>query len=210
MTPRAAALRAGPRYSYLGAASRGGAFAMLQQQPSELPDDRALARQAQAGVRAAFDDLVRRYQKKVYRIAFGILRSTHDADDAVQEVFIRAYRYLPSFDLARSFEGWLMGIAMNQARTLRSRRRTPSGDTARMAVVGKPAPDSETHAAVLQALGALPEKQREAMLLHFNTDLTTQEIGEILGCSRGAAGVHLHRARMALRKALGPALPSTS
>ena len=176
----------------------------MLQPPAELPDDRALARQAQTGSRPSFDELVRRYQKKVYRIAFGILRSTHDADDAVQEVFIRAYRYLPSFDLGRSFESWLMGIAMNQARTLRSRRRTPSGDTARLTTVDKAAPDVEAHAAVLQAISALPEKQREAMLLYLNTELTTQDIGEILGCSRGAAGVHLHRARAALRKALGP------
>ena len=199
MTTRVAALRAGARYS---------SFEMLQQ-PSELPDDAALARQAQGGSRAAFDELVRRFQKKVYRVAFGILRSPHDADDAVQEVFIRAFRYLPSFDLARSFEGWIMGIALNQARTLRSRRRSPSGETARIAAPGKAAPDSETRLAALQAIAALPEKQREAMLLSLNTDLTTQEIGEILGCSRGAAGVHLHRARAALRKALGPVLPST-
>ena len=183
----------------------------MLQPPAELPDDRALARHAQSGDRRSFDELVRRYQKKVYRIAFGILRSTHDADDAVQEVFLRAYRYLPSFDLGRSFEGWLMGIAMNQARTLRGRRRSPTGDTARIALPGKPAPDPEMHSAALQAVSALPEKQREAMLLHLNTDLTTEEIGDILGCSKGAAGVHLHRARAALRKALGPwsVLPSS-
>jgi len=182
----------------------------MLEQPAEVPDDRALARQAQSGGRGAFDELVRRYQKKVYRIAFGILRSTHDADDAVQEVFIRAYRYLPSFDLARSFESWLMGIAMNQARTLRSRRRSTAGDTARIAVAGKPVPDSEIQIAATQAVSALPDKQREAMLLYLNTELTTQEIAEILGCSRGAAGVHLHRARATLRKALGPVLPSTN
>lgn len=183
----------------------------MVQPPAELPDDVALARLARSGDRAAFDELVRRYQKKVYRIAFGVLRSTHDADDAVQDVFLRAYRYLPSFEASRSFESWLMGIAMNQARTLRGRRRAPPGETARIALPGKPAPDSEMHAAALQAVSALPEKQREAMLLYLNTELTTHEIGEILGCSRGAAGVHLHRARAALRKALGPwsVLPST-
>jgi RNA polymerase sigma-70 factor, ECF subfamily len=179
--------------------------------PASADDDRSLARQAQSGGRAAFDELVRRYQKKVYRLAFGILRSTHDADDAVQEVFIRAYRYLPSLDPSRSFEGWLMGIAMNQARTIRGRRRVQPSETADVAVREKPARDAEMHTAALQAVSALPEKQREAMLLHLNTELTTQEIGEILGCSRGAAGVHLHRARATLRKALGPwlVLPST-
>lgn len=198
MTPRVAALRVSWGYSY-------------DDMLASADDDRSLARQAQTGSRAAFDELVRRYQKKVYRLAFGILRSTHDADDAVQEVFIRAYRYLPSLDPARSFEGWLMGIAMNQARTIRSRRRVPVEDTARIAVSEKPARDAEMHTAALQAVSALPEKQREAMLLHLNTELTTQEIGEILGCSRGAAGVHLHRARAALRKALGPwlVLPTT-
>ncbi len=183
----------------------------MLQRPSETPDDRAIARQAQSGSHAAFDDLVQRYQKKVYAVAFGILRSSHDAEDAVQEVFIRAYRYLPSFDLNRSFEGWLMGIAINQARTLRSRRRAPSGTPTGPAAPGPSAPDAEMHSAILQAVSALPEKQREAMLLSLNTDLSTVEIGEILGCTKGAAGVHLHRARAALRKALGPwlVLPST-
>ena len=104
-----------------------------------------------------------------------------------------------------------MGIAMNQARTIRSRRRVPTEATARIAVPEKPARDAEMHTAALQAVSSLPDKQREAMLLYLNTELTTQEIGEILGCSRGAAGVHLHRARATLRKALGPwlALPST-
>lgn len=195
MTARLAPMRASARYSY----------------EDMLEDDSTLAREARSGDRAAFDELVRRYQKKVYRIAFGILRSTHDADDAVQDVFIRAYRYLPSLDLRRSFEGWLMGIAMNQARTLRSRRRVSAGEPARLAAAEKPAGDAEMHGAALQAVSALPEKQREAMLLYLNTELTTQEIGEILGCSKGAAGVHLHRARAALRKALGPwlVLPST-
>lgn len=179
----------------------------MLQPPAEPADDRAVARQAQSGNRSAFDELVRRYQKKVYRIAFGILRSSHDADDAVQEVFLRAYRYLPSFDPSRSFEGWIMSIAMNQARSLRGRRRGASGEAARLAPAGKPATaDPEMQTAVLQAVSALPDQQREAMLLHLNTELTTQEIGEILGCSRGAAGVHLHRARAALRKALGSAL----
>jgi RNA polymerase sigma-70 factor (ECF subfamily) len=184
----------------------------MLQPPSEPADDRETARLAQSGNRAAFDDLVQRYQKQVYRIAFGILRSTHDAEDAVQEVFIRAYRFLPSFDLERSFEGWLMGIALNQSRSLRSRRRAPSGDTGRVPVPGRAPQDGEMQAAVLQAISALPEKQREAMLLSLNTELTTQEIGELLGCSKGAAGVHLHRARAALRKTLGPwlVLPSSS
>ena len=198
MTPRVAALRVCWGYSY-------------DDMPAPADDDRSLARQAQSGSRAAFDELIRRYQKKVYRVAFGILRSTHDADDAVQEVFIRAYRYLPSLDPSRSFEGWLMGIAMNQARTIRSRRRVPTEAAARIAVPEKPARDAEMHTAALQAVSSLPDKQREAMLLYLNTDLTTQEIGEILGCSRGAAGVHLHRARATLRKALGPwlVLPSS-
>src|SRR5262245_51221986 len=149
MTPRVAALHVSWGYSY-------------DDMLASADDDRSLARQAQAGAGAAFDELVRRYQRKVYRVAFGILRSTHDADDAVQEAFIRAYRYLPSLDPARSFEGWLMGIAVNQARTLRSRRRVVTGDTARVVVSDKAPQDGETHTAALQAVAALPEKQREA------------------------------------------------
>ena len=88
------------------------------------PDDLALVRRTLAGDREAFDPLVRRHQKSVYAVVYGILRSASDAEDAAQDVFLRAYRYLPSYDSSRSFEGWLMAIAVNQARGLRSSRRT--------------------------------------------------------------------------------------
>ena len=184
---------------------------------SESPEDpRSLVRQVLAGERDAFDRLVLQYQKKVYRVAFGVLRSVHDAEDAVQEIFLRTYRYLYSYDPGRSFEGWLMGIALKHSRTFLSRRRSgavtldPARDSIlespknpRVATVEKSVQDREMQTAALQAVVALPEKQREALLLYLNTDLTTLEIAEILGCSRGTAGVHLHRARATLRRLLG-------
>jgi RNA polymerase sigma-70 factor (ECF subfamily) len=169
------------------------------------PDDVALARRTLAGDRAAFDDLVRRHQKSVYGIAYGILRSASDAEDAAQDVFLRAFRYLPSFDPSRSFEGWLMAIAVNQARGLRSSRR---GETARVdptsfAAGRPPEGNPELREAALRAIDGLPERQRDAMLLFLNSELTLDQIGDALGCSKGTVGAHLHRARAALKKALG-------
>ena len=170
-------------------------------------EDSVLVRRTLAGDREAFDPLTRRHQKSVYRIVYGILRSASDAEDAVQEVFLRAYRYLASFDLSRSFEGWLMTIAVNQARGLRrSRQETPTRSFPRADLLSAPPPaesNPDLRAAALQAVDGLPDRQRDAMLLFLNSDLTLSEIGDALGCSKGAVGAHLHRARAALRKALG-------
>lgn len=176
-----------------------------------VPDDPELVRRTLAGDRAAFDALVRRYQKNVYRIAQGVLRSASDAEDAVQEVFLRVYRYLPSFDPTRSFEGWLMAIAVNQARGLRQSRRgqaaslDPTGPAYAQSAAPRPSEPAhrEIQEAALEALAGLPDRQRDAMLLFLNTDLTLDEIGAALGCSKGTVGAHLHRARIALRRALG-------
>lgn len=173
-------------------------------------DDSELVRRTLAGDRAAFDALVRRHQRNVYRIAHGILRSASDAEDAVQEVFLRAFRYLPSFDPDRSFEGWLMAIAVNQARGLRQGRRGEAHlDPTSPAYAQSAAPRTpeqghrEIQEAAFEALAGLPDRQRDAMLLFLNTELTLEEIGASLGCSKATVGVHLHRARIALRRALG-------
>jgi len=171
-------------------------------------DDLVLVRRTLAGDREAFDPLVRRHQRSVYAVVHGILRSASDAEDAAQEVFLRAYRYLPSFDAARSFEGWLMAIAVNQARGLRRARRgeASSVDPASLADSTARIPAASNAGLredALRAIDALPERQRDAMLLFLNTDLTLDQIGDALGCSKGTVGAHLHRARAALKKALG-------
>ena len=169
------------------------------------PDDLALVRRTLAGDRGAFDPLVRRHQKSVYAVVYGILRSASDAEDAAQEVFLRAYRYLPSYDSSRSFEGWLMAIAVNQARGLRSSRRGEAARVDPTSLAAGRAPEGipVLREAALRAIDGLPERQRDAMLLFLNSELTLDQIGDALGCSKGTVGAHLHRARAALKKALG-------
>jgi RNA polymerase sigma-70 factor (ECF subfamily) len=96
-----------------------------------------------------------------------------------------------------------MAIAMNQARGLRRSRRPEAPlDPAALPAVEKPS-NAEIRDAAARAIDALPERQRDAMLLFLNTDLTLDQIGDALGCSKGAVGAHLHRARATLKKALG-------
>ncbi|HEX7899829.1 MAG TPA: sigma-70 family RNA polymerase sigma factor [Planctomycetota bacterium] len=167
-------------------------------------EDLALVRRTLAGDRQAFDPLVRRHQKSVYAVVYGILRSASDAEDATQDVFLRAFRYLPSYDPSRSFEGWLMAIAVNQARGLRqSRRGEARVDPSSLAAGRAPEGNPELREAALRAIDGLPERQRDAMLLFLNSELTLDQIGDALGCSKGTVGAHLHRARAALKKALG-------
>jgi RNA polymerase sigma-70 factor (ECF subfamily) len=166
-------------------------------------DDLALVRRTLGGGREAFDALVRRHQRSVYAVVRGILRSDPDAEDATQDVFLRAFRYLPSYDPSRSFEGWLMAIAVNQARSARRTRRSEAPlDPAALPAVERPS-NPEIRDAAARAIDALPERQRDAMLLFLNTELTLDQIADALGCSKGAVGAHLHRARATLKKALG-------
>ena len=99
-----------------------------------------------------------------------------------------------------------MAIALNQARGLRRDRRDQATSSLVSDVRGaERAEDAnrDLREAALRAIAGLPDRQREAMLLFLNTDRTLNEIGDALGCSKGAVGAHLHRARATLRKVLG-------
>ena len=98
-----------------------------------------------------------------------------------------------------------MAIALNQARGLRRTRRdeAASVDPTSFAAESAPEGNPDLREAALRAIAGLPDRQRDAMLLFLNTDRTLNEIADVLGCSKGAVGAHLHRARAALRRALG-------
>jgi len=89
-------------------------------------DEAALVRCAQTGDAKAFAEIVRRYQRAIYRLAYGLTRSSSDADDLAQETFLRAYQALGRFRVGEPMYPWLARIATNQAFSLfRSRRRKP-------------------------------------------------------------------------------------
>ncbi len=182
-------------------------------------DERDVAR-FQAGNAAAFEDLVRRHERGVYRLVLRLLRNPDDALEVTQEAFLRAYRGLPSFRGDASFRTWLFGIALNAARTrqaglLRSLSRTESleasGDDPPSPLLwaADPAPSPESRTlggelkeALLTALSRISPEHREILLLREVEGLDYGEVGALLGIPEGTVKSRLARARRAVREAL--------
>jgi RNA polymerase sigma-70 factor (ECF subfamily) len=159
----------------------------------------------------AFEELVERTHRQVYTLAYRLVGDRHEAEDVVQEAYLRAYRALPGFRGDARFETWLYRIVANAAMT-HLRRRGRFGE---LLAEGHPAalrePEARTaeetlgDAEVKRALAALPEGQRVVVVLKDVYGFSCQEIGDHIGISEGAVKVRLHRARRRLKELIyGP------
>jgi RNA polymerase sigma-70 factor (ECF subfamily) len=181
--------------------------------------DAELVARSKAGDSEAFGELVRRYQKPVFRIVLRMVKSPDDADDLTQDTFVRAHRGLKTFKEEFDFHPWLYRIAVNQAINFLNKRKrqaavdledVPEGD-----VKSGPEPESPIQAAsrneMLKKLDAalerLPEEQRTVFLLRVQEGLSYEEIAETMETPKGTVMSRLARARMALRKYMG--MPAT-
>ena len=151
--------------------------------------------------RSAFQATVGQYQDMVYRVAlhqFGILQ---DAEDAVQEVFLRLYTEEKLFESGEHLRRWLIRVTLNVCRdTLKSpwrKRRVPL-DT----VPDQPVFDKPEERELYQAVMALPEKYRVTLYLFYYEELSTKEIAELLGLRQTAVTTRLSRGRELLKKRL--------
>lgn len=163
-------------------------------------DDTILVRAAQTGDVDAFEELVRRHQASVYRLALRILGSSADAQDAVQETFVRAWRALPHFRRDSTISTWLYRIATRRAlHTIASRRSTQTLDEVELEAGPDPAHAAERRErlrAVTQAIANLPPEQRAALALREFEGLSYQEVADILGASVPAIKTRIRRARL--------------
>jgi RNA polymerase sigma-70 factor (ECF subfamily) len=172
---------------------------------------------ARRGDRAAFEDLVRRHQQRVYGTAFRILRRHDLADDVTQDAFLRAWQRLADFDAARPFGPWICRIAANMAishtRSPRFREEElPEEQPQATRAEGGPleaAMESEARTLLENALGSLPPEQRAVFVLRTVEELSYDEIAEALDLAPGTVMSRLSRAREKLRRALGPYLGAT-
>jgi len=169
-----------------------------------------LAVRCRAGDLAAFDELVARYQLRLFRFSFRLLRDRAEAEDAVQETFLRVYRGLSKYRPDGFFSSWIYRITLNECRRrLRSRRSTvPLEFTA--AADNLPDPQAtvmqnERHRQLRAALNSLPEHYRMVMMLFYFDDLSVDEISHAMGLSVSAVKVRLHRGRERLATRLGHA-----
>jgi RNA polymerase sigma-70 factor (ECF subfamily) len=167
------------------------------------PADAALVALAKRGDRAAFGRLLRRHQRRVFALGLRWFRNADDADDLVQETFLRVWRSLERFDVDRPFVPWLMTIAVNRAKTFVERAR-PTEELDERAAWEGPSPEEDAERALLArevraAVDALPEEQRIVLHLRAVEGLAYREISEALGVPIGTVMSRLSRARERLR-----------
>jgi len=184
--------------------------------------DEELALRAQAGSEQDFEALVNRYAPAVYRLARGITRGPQDAEDVVQETFLRAFRHLDSFAPSKAtFKTWLLTIARNQSinvfssvkrRALRFLSEVDTDDrgtesfNSPFSGVDKDAEGllemKQEYFRVQHALQKLPERQRTAMLLKAQQDMSYDQIAQVMNTSVSSVESLIFRGRKRLLEIL--------
>jgi RNA polymerase sigma-70 factor (ECF subfamily) len=187
-------------------------FAELSGMTPTDPSDAVIVRRTLAGDVEAFALLVDRYHAGCLKVATGILGDSDDAEDAVQEAFVRAYRALASYHDRERFGAWLMRITVNQCRTHATRRRKwrADGDADLVGTLPDPAENPSEAAArreeLARALALLRPDQREAVMLRFGEELSYDEMATITGVGVSALKMRVQRACVRLRALLTESL----
>jgi len=184
------------------------------------PSDRDLMARLAAGDRDALGPLMERHHLRVYRIALSYLRDRDEAQDAVQETFVKAYQGAARWDGSSEVAPWLARIAVNHAidRYRRGRRRlrseTPLDDEDYGERIAAPSPSPERRAMgreagerISAALHALPDRQRAVVVLRLYEEMNLDEIARTLDMSLGTVKSSLHRAMRRMRETLAGLRP---
>ena len=169
-------------------------------------DEKDIVLAAQRGEQAAFAELVRRHQRRAYAVARAIVINHEDAEDAVQEAFLHAYRAIDRFLPDQAFGAWLHRIVANAALDVTRRRKVRDADELPETVASPfrdPAEGGELRARLAEALDTLPARQRAVIVLHDVEGYKHAEIGQMLDIPEGTARSDLHYARSQLRQVLG-------
>lgn len=176
-------------------------------------DEAGLVAKAKAGDRDAFGELVRRYQKRVYRVARRMCRTDEDAWDVTQDTFVRAMKAMPGFDTRYRFFTWIYRIATNLSINLSEKRRRRSevefdeeygaeGEQCVEDTAASQASASELADAIRKAVERLSPPLRSVFVLRVDQELSYSEIAETLGIALGTVMSRLSRARSEVRKSV--------
>ncbi|GAC1670040.1 MAG: RNA polymerase sigma factor [Candidatus Acidiferrum sp.] len=189
--------------------------------PNPLPstiareDEHLLVAAAKAGDNAAFEELVNRYERKIFRLTMNITGNREDAQDATQDAFLKAYTHLDGFHGDSRFYTWLVRIAANEA-LMRLRKRRPGQFSLDETVEGesdfstreledwRPSPEqdyaqAEMHSILSSVIEKLDPNLRIVFVLRDMEQLSTQETADVLGISVSAVKARLLRGRLQLR-----------
>lgn len=170
--------------------------------------DLEVIERVKAGDTAMYEILMRRYNQRLYRVARAILRDDDEAEDVIQDAYVRAYEHLDEFRGSAPFSTWLTRIAVNEAlHRLRSRQRVqqledPGDDGAEYMQLAEMSPDPEQQAAAAElgqllekAILSLPEQYRIVVMLRDVEELNTSETAAALELTEDNVKVRLHRGR---------------
>ena len=167
----------------------------------------ALVKRAQKGDQQAFAQLVEQEQHRLYTLAIRELGSAADAEDAVQEALIRAWRALPRFRAESQFSTWIYRIQLNAIHDQRAKRTrgsgTPLDDVAEPEDPRDAIHTSELSTALQDALNALDETYRTAVLMSDISGMSYSEIAAVLGIAEGTVKSRIFRGRAELARLLG-------
>jgi RNA polymerase sigma-70 factor (ECF subfamily) len=178
--------------------------------------DEELVARSIRGDADSFNQLVLRWERPIYALAYRTIGREEDARDLVQETFLRAFRALPGFRGQAKFSSWLYRIALNLCRDwIRRERRAPlvqvpeGIDVLDLAATAEPSEQIESLVArrdiarrVEKLMAQLPEEQRTAIILKEYHGLTFQEIAELLGCPLSTVKTRLYQGLTVLRREL--------
>lgn len=187
-----------------------------QSSPASLPEDAELVRRAQNNDLAAYDELIRRYQERIYGTVYNMTSNHEDANDLVQETFIKAHRALKTFKGDSSFFTWLYRIAVNKTINYLKQRKNRTGislndldfnaenDPDLVALVSDKTPQRDAGLSELQeklneAMMKLSEQHRLVVTLHDVQGLAHDEIAKIMDCNAGTVRSRLFYARQQLQ-----------
>jgi RNA polymerase sigma-70 factor (ECF subfamily) len=186
--------------------------------PVAAPDEGAVVARAKAGDPAAYGELVNRYERKIFRLAMNITHNREDAEDVLQEAFLKAYQHLDSFQGDSKFYTWLVRIAVNEA-LMRLRKRRPGEFSIDEPVQTEddllpreiadwgPSPEqrfarAEMNEILTEAIEKLDPVFRVVFVLRDVEELSTEDTAKLLGLTVPAVKSRLLRARLKMRQRL--------
>ena len=188
--------------------------ALLQQAKAECWTDEEVVARVLSGETALFEIIMRRYNQRLYRVAHSILRNDAEAEDVMQDAYVRAYQHLDQFEGRAKFSTWLTRIAVHEA-LARAQRRSrvqeldaePHGGYMNPLISSTPDPeqqasDHEMVALLQSAVLALPDNYRSVLMLRDIEEMSTSDTAEALELTEENVKVRLHRARALLRREL--------
>ena len=178
--------------------------------------DEELVAKSVGGDAESFNELILRWERPIYALAYRTIGREEDARDVCQETFLRAFRALPAFRGQSKFSSWLYRIALNLCRDwMRRERRTPvvqapeDMDLLELAAAAGPSESIEDLVArkdltraVERVMATLPEEQRTAIILKEYHGLTFQEIADLVGCPLSTVKTRLYQGLVVLRREL--------